>query len=105
MVSGVGLGESTITVTALDGRKTAKCQVTVTDKIINVTGVSHSETEEILVAGDNLQLEAIIVPSTATDKTVTWESSDNKVASVDGKKSHGYNEGNTAIAATTNSRR
>ena len=103
MVSGVGLGESTITVTALDGRKTAKCQVTVTDKIINVTGVSLSETEEILVAGDNLQLEAIIVPSTATDKTVTWESSDNKVASVDGKGVvTAITEGNTTITATTN---
>ena len=99
MVSGVGLGESTITVTALDGRKTAKCQVTVTDKIINVTGVSLSETEEILVAGDNLQLEAIIVPSTATDKTVTWESSDNKVAS---GVVTAITEGNTTITATTN---
>ena len=103
MVSGVGLGESTITVTALDGRKNEKCQVTVTDKIINVTGVSLSETEEILVAGDNLQLEAIIVPSTATDKTVTWESSDNKVASVDGKGVvTAITEGNTTITATTN---
>ncbi len=103
MVSAIGLGESVITVTALDGRKTAKCQVTVTDKIINVTGVSLSETEATLVAGDNLQLEAIIVPSTATDKTVTWESSDNKVASVDGKGVvTAITEGNTTITATTN---
>lgn len=103
MVSGVGLGESTITVTALNGKKTAKCQVRVTDKIINVTGVSLSETEETLVAGDNLQLEAIIVPSTATDKTVTWESSDNKVASVDGQGVvTAITEGETTITATTN---
>lgn len=103
MVSGVGLGETVITVTALNGRKTAKCQVTVTDKIINVTGISLNETEAALVAGDNLQLEAIIVPSTATDKTVTWESSDNKVASVDGQGVvTAITEGETTITATTN---
>lgn len=103
MVSGVGLGEAVITVTALNGRKTAKCQVTVTDKIINVTGISLNETEAALVAGDNLQLEAIIVPSTATDKTVTWESSDNKVASVDGQGVvTAITEGETTITATTN---
>lgn len=50
-----------------------------------------------------MQLEAIIVPSTATDKTVTWESSDNKVASVDGKGVvTAITEGNTTITATTN---
>lgn len=48
-------------------------------------------------------MEAIIVPSTATDKTVTWESSDNKVASVDGKGVvTAITEGNTTITATTN---
>lgn len=103
MVTGVGLGESVITVTALDGKKTAKCKVTVTDKIINVTGVSLSETDETLVAGETLQLEAIVQPSTATDKSVTWSSADNKIASVDGNGIvTAISEGKTTIKATTN---
>lgn len=103
MVTGVGLGESVITVTALDGKKTAKCKVTVTDKIINVTGVSLSETEETLVAGETLQLKAIVQPSTATDKSVSWSSADNKIASVDGNGIvTAISEGKTTIKATTN---
>lgn len=103
MVTGVGLGESIITVTALDGRKTAKCNVTVTDKIINVTGVALSETDETLVAGETLQLEAIVQPSTATDKSVSWSSTDNKIASVDGNGIvTAISEGKTTIKATTN---
>lgn len=103
MVTGVGLGESIITVTALDGRKTAKCNVTVTDKIINVTGVALSETDETLVAGETLQLEAIVQPSTATDKSVSWSSADNKIASVDGNGIvTAISEGKTTIKATTN---
>lgn len=103
MVTGVGLGESIITVTALDGRKTAKCNVTVTDKIINVTGVALSETDETLVAGETLQLEAIIQPSTATDKSVSWSSTDNKIASVDGNGIvTAISEGKTTIKVITN---
>lgn len=103
MVTGVGLGESIITVTALDGRKTAKCNVTVTDKIINVTGVALTETDETLVAGETLQLEAIVQPSTATDKSVSWSSADNKIASVDGNGIvTAISEGKTTIKATTN---
>lgn len=103
MVTGVGLGESVITVTALDGKKTAKCKVTVTDKIINVTGISLSETDETLVAGETLQLEAIVQPSTATDKSVTWSSTDNKIASVDGNGIvTAISEGKTTIKVITN---
>lgn len=103
MVSGVAFGESTITVIALSGGKTAKCQVKVIDKIINVTGVSLSETEATLLTGEKIQLEATIQPSTATDKSITWRSSDNEIASVDGKGVvTAISEGETIIKAITN---
>lgn len=103
MVSAVDLGESIITVTALNGKKTAKCLVTVTDKIINVTGVSLEETDASMVAGEHLQLKVIIEPSTATNKTVTWRSSDNKVASVDEQGVvTAITEGESTITAKTN---
>ena len=35
--------------------------------------------------GDKLQLSATVLPQTAADKSVTWESSDNAVAMVDAK--------------------
>lgn len=103
MVSAVDLGESIITVTALNGKKTAKCLVTVTDKIINVTGVSLEETDASMVAGEHLQLKVIIEPSTATDKSVTWSSSDNKVVSVDEQGMvTAITEGESSITAKTN---
>lgn len=102
MVSAVGIGESVITVTALSGNKMATCQVTVTAKIVNVTGISLNETETTLVAGDKLQLEATVLPENATDKSVKWNSGDNKVASVDVQGVvTGIAEGKTTITATT----
>lgn len=103
MVSAVGLGECIITVTALDGKKVAKCQLTVTDKIVKVTGIILKEADATMIVGNNMQLEAIIVPNTATDKTIMWSSSNNKIASVDRQGIvTAITEGETTITAKTN---
>lgn len=102
IVTAVSVGESIITATALNGGKTATCHITVTDKIVNVTSISLNKTQATLVAGDKLQLEAIILPNNATNKTIIWSSSDNKVASVN---NHGVvtaiAEGMVTITAIT----
>ncbi len=47
-------------------------------------------------------LSATVTPEDATDKTITWSSSDEKVATVDGGKVTGV-EGTATITATTKS--
>lgn len=103
LITAVDKGETTITVTALDGKKTATCKVTVVDKIIHVTGVSLDQAEATIAAGDGIKLAAIIEPATATDQTVAWSSSDNKIAAVDNSGNvTAIAKGNATITATTN---
>ncbi len=61
---------------------------------VAVTGVSVSKSSLSLKTGETATLTATVSPSNATDKTVTWSSSDTKVAAVSGGKV-------TAIAAGT----
>ena len=82
-VTAVKAGSATITVTTTDGSKTATCSVTVTSKTISVTGVTLDKTELELVEGESAQLKATVSPEDASDKSVKWTSSDEKVATVD----------------------
>ena len=67
-----------------------------------VTGVSLPK-ELSLWEGETKTLTPVIEPSDATDQTVTWESSDDTVASVDPNgKVTGLKAGNAVIKATTN---
>jgi len=51
---------------------------------VNVTGVTLAQTEGVLTVGKTLTLTATIAPTNATDKSVTWTTSDASVATVDG---------------------
>lgn len=83
---------TTITATALDengdpvivGSRevTATCQVTVREPI-PVTGVTLNQTSLRLNPGDTAQLTATVAPANADDKTVTWNSDNTSVATVD----------------------
>ena len=50
-----------------------------------VTKVTLNKTSASMKKGDRLQLSATVLPQTAADKSVTWESSDITVATVDNK--------------------
>ena len=78
-VTGKTGGTATITVTTIDGGKTATATITVT---VPVTGVRLNKTSARAVAGSTVALVATVVPSTATNKAVTWKSSNDKVATV-----------------------
>ena len=71
-------GSATITATA--GEKKAECKVTV---CIPVTSVDLNKTTLEMKAGDAETLVATVKPDNASDKTVTWSSSDASIASVD----------------------
>ena len=82
-VTAVSAGTATITVKTADGGKTATCAVTVTPKVIPVTGISIEEgaTAEV-EEGKTVTLTAKVQPDNATDKTVTWTSSNKAIATV-----------------------
>ncbi len=78
-------GTATITVTTKDGNKKATCnvQVNTTPSTIPVQSVSLNKTSLSIGQGEKVTLNATIEPSDATNKEVTWESSDSNIATVD----------------------
>ena len=82
-VTAVKAGSATITVKTADGGKTATCAVSVTALVVPVTDISIKEGPTVQVEqGKTVTLTAKVLPENATDKTVTWTSSDLDVATV-----------------------
>ena len=97
-------GTATITVRTNDGGKTATCTVTVKAKVIPVTGISLNTSSMTMKVGETKALSATVTPSNATDKTVTWISSNTSVATVDSNgKVTAKSAGSTAISAKAGS--
>ena len=98
-VTAVAAGTATITVTAKDGSGvSASCAVAVSDLEMNKVPVSKIELDQTTLAletGDTATITATVTPDNATNKEVTWASSDETVVTVDAS-------GNvTAVAAGT----
>ena len=72
-------GTAIITVTTEDGGHTATCVVTVR---IPVTGVRLDRPALTISAGEAASLKARVLPSNATNKAVSWSSSDTRIATV-----------------------
>lgn len=82
LVTAVKEGSATITVTTVDGGKTATCAVTVSTDIVPVTGIKLNMETADLEEGKTLQLEAILEPANTTERNVSWKSSNTEVATV-----------------------
>jgi uncharacterized protein YjdB len=81
-VTAVAVGAATITATSnADATKKATCVVTVSP--VAVTGVSLNKATTTLETGNTETLTATVAPTNATDKTVTWSSNADGIASVD----------------------
>ena len=81
----MGNGSATITATAKDGsKKTATCKVTVKiPTVVKVSKLALNQTSVSLTKkGQTYQLKATASPSNATNKSVTWQSSNTKVVTV-----------------------
>ena len=100
-VTALKAGKATITVKTDDGDKTATCEVTVNAKVYPVTGVTIDKTSATLTEGDEVTLTATVNPDNATNKNVTWSSSDNTVASVSNGKVTALKAGKTTITVKT----
>ena len=95
-VKGVKAGTATITCTSnATGLKTT-CKVT-------VGYVKLDQTEATVKTGKTVTLKAAVYPSSLTDKSVTWESSNKKVATVTSAgKVKGIKAGLAVITCTSN---
>lgn len=100
-VTGVKAGNADITVTTADGSKTAVCKVTVTDSGVVVINITLNKTATSLVVGKTETLYAGIEPDNASDKSVTWSSSDETVAKVDSNGLVTAVKAGTAIISVT----
>ena len=76
-------GQATITASTVDGNYTATCVVNVTTKVISVIGVQLDVDELEINVGETKALIATVLPNGATNKDVTWSSTNSEVASVD----------------------
>ena len=112
-VKALKAGTATITVTTKDGGFTAKATVTVTETtapstpttptVVNVTGVSLNKTTLSLTEGESSKLTATVNPSNATNKNVTWQSSNSNIVSVDANGNiKALKPGNATITVITN---
>ena len=101
VVTGLKAGTANITATAASG-VSATCSVTVTATTVPVSGVSLNKTSATVNVGATLQLTATVAPSNATNKAVTWTSSNNNIATVDANgKVTGKAVGSATIQVTT----
>ena len=84
VVTAVSKGETIVRVTTEEGNKTDECKVIVKEESdpVAVTGVKLAFTTLTQKIGTSFTLVATIEPANATNKTVTWSSSNSTVASV-----------------------
>ena len=83
VVTGKGQGTATITVTTKDGGYKATAKIKVEN--IKITTISLKETSAMIVKGKTYTISSSITPSNATIKTLSYESTDTKIATVSDK--------------------
>ena len=82
-VTAVSGGKATISVTTEDGNHTATCEVTVTEEDVVLTGLQLSPSETRLKVGGEATLSVSYEPAGASQREVTWSTSDAAIVTVD----------------------
>ena len=71
-------------------------------EVIHVTGITLNESSISIIKDNTFELEATVTPNDATDKSVTWSSSNENVATVDSNGVvSGVASGDATITVTT----
>ena len=74
------------------------------DPVVEVTGISINQSSLSIARGGSANLTATVTPSNATDKTVTWSSSNPSVATVERGTVTAVGVGSATITASSNGR-
>lgn len=83
LVTAVAAGKATITATAKDTSIVGSIEITVTAAAVAATGITLDATTAEIKLGETKTLVATVTPADSTD-TVTWETSNATVATVEG---------------------
>ncbi len=75
-------GTVTITIKTKDGKNSISCEVVVSNKVVEVENISISGKNQVIV-GNTIKLTVSITPDDATNKNITWKSSNTKIATID----------------------
>lgn len=105
ILKAISKGTTTVIVTTANG-KISICNVSVNDdepinSVVKVESVILDKTSLELKVGETCTLNAIIDPSESTDKTLTWTSSNNDVATVDNGTVKAVSKGLASIIVQT----
>ena len=102
VLTGIAEGDATITVRVPSASGTIEKSVDVSVRPIAVTGVALSLNSTELTINTTLDLTATVSPANATNKNVTWSSSNTSVATVNSSgRVSGVSAGTAIITATT----
>lgn len=97
----VAVSDGATKITATSGIVKTSAKVTVTTKVEQIT---LNKTEGVLTVGNSVTVTATVTPDNATNTTINWTSSDEKVATVDSNgKVTAVAAGNATIKATSES--
>ncbi|MFA7032753.1 MAG: Ig-like domain-containing protein, partial [Bacilli bacterium] len=93
-------GNAVITAAATDGSGiTATCDLTIQQ--IDVTGITLSPTSLELYVGQQSTITDTVLPTNASNKNVTWASTDESIVTVNNGNVEGQGVGDATITATT----
>lgn len=98
-VNAIAPGEAVITITTSNG-VSATVPVTVKDREYPVAGITFNTYRTTVVEGESFDIVATVLPANATDKTLTWTSSDETVAVVENGHVTTVAPGSVVITAT-----
>lgn len=98
LIIGVGAGSAIITATTVDGGNVASCYVKVSSPLISI---NLNKVSDYLTVGGSDTLIASVNPSTATNQSVTWTSSDANIVQVNEGTIIAVSAGVATIIATT----
>lgn len=102
LVTAFTSGKTIITVkSAANEDISASCQITVKARVIEAEGVTLDKSEATLTEGETLTLTATVEPDDTTDKTLTWTSSNEEVATVEDSVVTALKTGTSTITVST----
>ncbi len=102
-VTGHSVGHATIFATSAENaNKKGQAAIEVISATIPVTGITLNKSTTTIEVGKNETLVATVLPSGATNKTITWTSSNATVATVNNGVISGIKKGSATITARTN---
>ncbi len=98
-IKGISAGSATISATSTEGNFTTTCEVTVVT--IMTAGITLDVTEKELKVNETFTLTATVSPDDATNKNVTWTTTDATIATVENGLVTALKAGTATITATT----